>query len=118
MWRIAARSSAKRLADGRIMVAPQSAERGVTGMNRLKDAALALRYYEQLVAGLRSRGGMDVVGLISAYEQIRSALAAIDNSELESAIESTRRVIEELLQREADLELLRRAKEKLEKSAA
>jgi len=118
MCRIAARSSSKSLADSRTAVTPQSAERGVMGMNGLKDATLALRYYEQLVAGLRSRGGMDVVGLLSAYEQIRSALAAIDNSELESAIESTRRVIEELLQREADLELLKRAKEKLEKSEA
>lgn len=87
-------------------------------MEGLKRASQALEYYERLVADLKSRGGMDVVSLVSAYEQIRAALLCVEGSELDRAIETTRRVIEGLLQSEADLKLLRRAKEKLGKPAS
>jgi len=80
---------------------------------KLMEAGQALDYYEQLVSGLQASGGMDVVSLVAAYERIKAALSSIESSELESAIDNTRAVIEALLQCEADLKLLKIAKEKL-----
>ena len=79
-------------------------------MDIRREAEELIRYYGELVRRLPQNGVRDVAELVSLYEQLRRAVDAIGAQEIRWATEQTQRLVETLIQMDANLQALRRLK--------
>jgi hypothetical protein len=75
-----------------------------------READELVRYYSELVRRISQQGVRDVAGLLALHEQLRRALDAVSRQEIGWAVEQTERLVEQLVQMDANLQALRRLK--------
>jgi hypothetical protein len=78
-----------------------------------REAEELVRYYSELVRRISQQGVRDVAGLLSLYEQLRRALDAVSRQEILWAVEQTERLVQQLVQMDANLQALHRLKDAL-----
>jgi hypothetical protein len=75
-----------------------------------REAEELVRYYSELVRRISQKGVRDVSELLALYEQLRRAADAVSRQEIGWAVEQTERLVEQLVQMDANLQALRRLK--------
>jgi hypothetical protein len=75
-----------------------------------REAEELVRYYGELGRRISQKGVRDVPDLLSLYDQLRRALDAVSRQEIGWAVEQTERLVEHLVQVDANLQALRRLK--------
>src|SRR2546427_3701810 len=78
-----------------------------------REAEELSRYYSELGRRLAQSGVRSIGELLSTYEQLRRALDAVSRQEIGWAAEQAQRLVERLVQMDANLQTLRRLKEML-----
>jgi len=69
-----------------------------------------VRYYGEIDRRIASTGTDGVVGLLTMSRQLESAVAVIGSQEIEWVVSEVRRLLDELVQIDAQLERLRQLK--------
>lgn len=75
-----------------------------------REAEELVRYYSELVRRISQQGVRDVSGLLALYEQLRRALDAVSRQEILWAVEQAERLVQQLVQMDANLQALHRLK--------
>lgn len=78
-----------------------------------RDAEELVRYYSELVRRLGQGGVRDVADLLTLYEQLRRALEAVSQQEIDWATEQTGRLMASIGRLDAELQALGRLKKTL-----
>ena len=83
-----------------------------------REAEELSRYYSELGRRLAQSGVRSIGELLSTYEQLRRALDAVSRQEIGWAAEQAQRLVERLVEMDANLQTLRRLKETLGRAPA